>query len=731
VNDNVKIVFLVQVLSILSIILDIPILRQVLGFIYLTFVPGFVTLKALGIKIDQVDEILVSVGLSLTISMLLGVAMSAMFPFFGLTRPLSFFPVLVVFSVLVFCISLVGAAKGGESRVFHFNLGLNKTAAFQALFFSLPFLSIIGALSGNVTILLIMIIMIAVLFGIGFRSNLIPQKSHLIIILLVSLALVFQTLLLSIYIMGQDIHYEVYAFEQTKTNGIWTSPGVGVDSIVARFESVLSITVLPTVYSLMLNIRAEAIYKIIYPFLFCLVPLVLYRIYELQTRKSIALVSVFTYISATAFFGLEALTLARQMIAELLLVLLVFLLVNKALSFRSRLFLLTILCAGLVVSHYALAYLFLAFAFLSFIVLRNSKSRGILSIAVLLLLFSLTFVWYVYVSDAPLLKLSNDFMRIRNNFLGDFTSVSARSEQVATLASAPPTIVSLVHRAIVLVQNALIVIGVIMLFLGRKELQFDRKLAEVSSRFGTTFKSFSKFDVSFCVMSVISIIILLACIVIPNFASATFNFTRFYAMAIIFLAPFFVLAGETIFNRVGSLMRAFLSRTFHGRIFASYRKLALQLVAIIVVASFLFSVGFVEHVTGVYPESWALDMNQKLHSKDLSIRLSYYSQILKEQDVVAAVWFSGYMNKSYNIYAGTANGVLVSYGLIISPYQYDFYAYSADTSKSYAFVPYFMMTERIVSTPIGPENLTALASAFSASNRIYTNGICEIYSTIG
>jgi uncharacterized membrane protein len=728
-NDNVKIVLLVQAISIVSIVLDVPILRQVLGFIYLTFIPGFVTLKALGIQIDQVDEILVSVGLSLTISMLLGLVMSAVFPFFGVMRPLSIFPVLVVFSVMIFCLSLLGGLKGGEGRPF--NLGFDKASVVEAAFFSLPVLSIIGALTGNVNLLLIMIVSAAILFGIGYRSNILPQKSHLIILLLVSIALVSQSLFLSRYIMGEDIHYETYVFELTKIKGIWTSPGVGVENILARFESVLSITVLPTVYSLMLNVGAETIYKIIYPLLFCLVPLILYRAYEIQTRRSIALLSVFTYVSATAFFGLEALTLARQMIAELLLVLLVFLLVNKNLSFRSRLFLLTVLSAGLVVSHYALAYLFLAFAFVSFITLRNSKSKGILSLAVLLLLFSLTFTWYVYVSDAPLLKLSNDFTRIKNNFVGDFTSVSSRSAQVATLVSAPPTIVSLVHRAIVLLQNSLMGIGVVLLFLGRKELQFDKKLAEFGSKFGTTLKSFSKFDVSFCVMAVISLVILVACIVIPNFASATFNFTRFYAMAIIFLAPFFVLAGEAVFNRLGSMMKAFISRASHRKVSFSHGNIALQLVAIIVVAAFLFNVGFVEHVTGVYPESWALDMNQKFHSKDIGVRLSYYTEILKEQDVVAAVWFAGYMNRSYNIYAGTANGVLVSYGLIVSPYQYDFYAYLPTTPNSYAFVPFFTTNERIVVTPTSSENLSALAPAFSASNKIYTNGVCLIYSSPG
>lgn len=113
-NSYIKFGLLVQALSILSIVFDVPIVRQVLGFIYLTFIPGFVTLKALRIKIDQIDELLVSVGLSLTLSMLIGLVMSVVFPFFGLIKPLSFFPVLVVFSASIFCLSLVGGAKDGK-----------------------------------------------------------------------------------------------------------------------------------------------------------------------------------------------------------------------------------------------------------------------------------------------------------------------------------------------------------------------------------------------------------------------------------------------------------------------------------------------------------------------------------------------------------------------------------------------------------------------------------------
>jgi uncharacterized membrane protein len=547
-----------------------------------------------------------------------------------------------------------------------------------------------------------MIVVMAVFYLFGHSSRIAPTKYHLLIILVISLALIFHTSLISKYIMGEDIHIEVYVFRQTQIRGYWVSPGVGVDTDISRFESVLSITILPTVYSAVLDFGMETIFKILFPLALALVPLVLYRIYETQTNKTIAFLSVLFFMGSTPFFSMETVTLARQMIAELLMVLSIFLLFEKNIPTERKRILLTILGAGLILSHYALAYLYVFLVILSFMVLRKWRSKDVLSAALVLLLFSMTFGWYVYVSDAPLLKVSDDIKRIENNFMNDILRPAARSSQVATLISPPSTIVSVINRIVSLATIFLIVIGVVALVLkGRK----------------------SDLDSKYRLMSLAALVIMIACVGIPNLAG-TFNFARFYGMATMFLAPFFVLGGQTILTWTKRAISPLSTKISRLRSLTNSRMLGLQLISILLVASFLFNTGFVEHVTGVYPQSSALDKDEKRMSKDISIRASYYGEVPVEQDVISTKWLSKHLDERGTVFGALSSGTWYSYGLLSPDRQGSIYAFSGTQSGSYAYLTYG-------NTVGGLLNNTEMSPALTSSNKIYTDGASEIYSTAG
>jgi uncharacterized membrane protein len=224
-------------------------------------------------------------------------------------------------------------------------------------------------------------------------------------------------------------------------------------------------------------------------------------------------------------------------------------------------------------------------------------------------------------------------------------------------------------------------------------------------------------------MSLAALVIMIACVGIPNFAG-TFNLTRFYGMTMIFLAPFFVLGGQTILTwtkRAISPLSAKISR-LHS--LTNNRMLGLQLISILLVASFLFNTGFVEHVTGVYPQSWALDKDQKRVSKDVGIRTSYYTEDPVEQDVVSTIWLSKHLNDGGVVHNGGLNGIWYSYGLLSPDRQGSIYAFSGTQSGSYAYLSY-------ANTVGGLLNNTEMSPALTSSNKIYTDGASEIYSTAG
>lgn len=62
-KDYVKALLITHFLTYVTIVFDIPILRQVVCFFYLTFVPGFLVLKVLKLESKMIDIILFSVGL--------------------------------------------------------------------------------------------------------------------------------------------------------------------------------------------------------------------------------------------------------------------------------------------------------------------------------------------------------------------------------------------------------------------------------------------------------------------------------------------------------------------------------------------------------------------------------------------------------------------------------------------------------------------------------------------
>jgi uncharacterized membrane protein len=87
--------------------LQIPILRQLIGFIYLSFIPGIIILRILKLhKLGNIQTLLYTVGLSIATLMFTGLLMNTIYPFIGITRPISITPLIITISavVLVLCV---------------------------------------------------------------------------------------------------------------------------------------------------------------------------------------------------------------------------------------------------------------------------------------------------------------------------------------------------------------------------------------------------------------------------------------------------------------------------------------------------------------------------------------------------------------------------------------------------------------------------------------------------
>jgi uncharacterized membrane protein len=232
-------------------------------------------------------------------------------------------------------------------------------------------------------------------------------------------------------------------------------------------------------------------------------------------------------------------------------------------------------------------------------------------------------------------------------------------------------------------------------------------------------------------MSIVSMIVLILCLGIPHFAES-FQLTRFYALTIIFLAPFFVIGGETVFNRLKKELTPFMPKSFPKLGFSSGQDLMLKLVSVILIASFLFNIGLIDHIAGTYPESISLDHDKRKLSDQVSMKVGYYYFFLTEQDVQGAIWLSEHRSDTLLVYSDQDSTylVLLSYGLIPLNQSFPLLTYPRALQAGYVYLRTLNVDEGIVASPAA-SNLTDISSALDLSNKIYSNGGSEIYSSPG
>lgn len=273
--------------------LDIPILRQVVGFIYLTFIPGIIILRILKLhKLGNIETLLYSVGLSIATMMFTGLLMNTVYPFFGIPRPISITPLIITISIIVLALCVLSYMRDKDfSDPGYVDIKdiLSPTVLFLCL---IPFLAIFGTYlvnyhENNVLLLLLLMIIAFIVILTAF-DKFVPRKVYPLAILIISLSLLFHDSLIYPYISGGDVNFEYHVYKLVEMNSYWdsTSPS-------ASYNAMLSVTILPSIYTYLLNIDGTWIFKIIYQVIFSLVPLGLYLAYKMQTDEKTAFLSVF------------------------------------------------------------------------------------------------------------------------------------------------------------------------------------------------------------------------------------------------------------------------------------------------------------------------------------------------------------------------------------------------------------------------------------------------------
>jgi uncharacterized membrane protein len=508
--------------------------------------------------------------------------------------------------------------------------------------------------------------------------------------------------------MGWDIFGEYSIYESVHTAGYWTAPGiVGLHTPSADLNSILSVTILPTVYSAVLNLNGELIFKTVYPIIFCFVPIFLFKAYETQSGKIVALLSVFFFIAdPNNLYGLSSLSLMREMITYLFLSAMLFCFVKQDMDINTRRVLVIAFGAGLAVSHYSFAFVSAFLIVFVFVAMRIvGRKDQLMNLTLVLCIVGITFAWYMYVATPPFNSLTDALHNIASRLTTDLFNSQNRLDpgmNVLSPLNQATSLSGLIHKIVVYISELFVVVGAIILAIKPKEF---------------------KFHPVFRWMAIFATLLLLMCIAVPNVAP-TLNFMRFYRYSMIFLAPLFVLGGVYFLG----LFRKILNRFPTRHRFVS-RDLSLHVVTIVLVVFFLFRSGFVNTVTRGVPYSYSLDFDRMKTSAFFTTGGSIYSVYVPEQDLSSATWLALQIGNRSLVYAEYGMGIvtLIDYTTLDSENIEYIVNGTQSEPKSYTYLRSFNVLGGIVAYELVYLNLTDLSPSLSQNCEIYSNGLSNVY----
>jgi len=693
--DFLTTILFLQLTVYIIVFLDIPVARQILGFIYFTFTPGFIIVKLLKLnELDLVKTALFSVGLSIAFLMIVGLLINELSSMLGLPQQFSLVSLMTVLNSLIL---IGGVLVFLKSEIKTRNIEPIRKSPLILLFLCLPVLSITGAIWVKTyeinLILLFMITLIVSLFALEviLKKNL-PSKLYPLAIFMIAISLLYHSSIMSDNLIhfGSDTPGEVFAFKVAEKNAHWSpiNPYPG-DLSVGRTYAMLSVTILPIVYSSLLNLNVIWIFKLLNPILFALVPMGLYILWSKFISAKYAFVSAFFFMAYNVFYT-EMLGLNKQMIGELFFVLLLLVIFNKKMRPLNKTSCFLIFGFALIVSHYALAEIFLfliSFILISLIIMK--KPRRKITLAMVLCFFAIMFLWYLYTSNSAVFDAFLQFGELVSSQLGEFFNPAAREQTVlrGLGLEVPPTIWNMMSRIFAYITQLLIVVGLV---------------GVITKRVGY------HFEIEYLLLSLFSAMLLAALILVPGLAN-TMNMTRFYHILLLFLAPLCLLGVKTIMN-----------------IFSTRKKeimVSLLLLAVLV-PYFLFQTGFVYEVTG--NDSWSVPLSKyRMPTYRLYGQLGYTTAY----SISGAEWLSENVAVEYRqIYADAWGRVteLRAYG---SVYVGHVEKLSNTTRIAANGIVYLSSLNIIEETVVGsryvwnPSELDFLSDL----NTIYSDGGCEVY----
>ena len=676
-------------ISLDSIGLRISILRQLVCIIYLTFIPGVLILRVLGLhKLGSIKSLLYSIGLSLSFLMLVGFFMNKFYPLIGIGNPISIIPLTVTVSFIVLLLCYLCYLMDRHFSEPNY-LNLNDFFSVSSLFlYLIPMLTIIGTylmnFYNNNCLLMIVIFLISLIVVLVYFDR-IPGNLYPLAIFITSFSLLLHNSLISMYLVGWDINDDYYLANKVITSSLWNA------DMFSNTNAMLSIVIVAPLYSILSNLDLIWVFKIVYPVIFSFMPLGLYLIFKRQTNKKIAFMATFFFISLVVFYT-EMLQLARQQIAEFFFMLVMLLIIENRHDTSNRL-LLIFFSFSIIVSHYGISYIILASIICIFLLLflykkylDNTFPNNTINSTFTLLFTVFLLTWYIYVSSSSALyTIVGIGKSIIENFISDFANPD-EAQGLLILSKKTVTPLHEIAKIMHIVTQIFITIGIGYLLTKNP-------------------KKYVKFNVEYMSFCIVFFLMLIAAIVVPNFSSSL-NTSRLYQITLIVLAPCCVIGGITFL------------RTFF-KVFQSRMKendaLILKILSLFFAVYLLLNIGWIYEIAGDSPVSFSL--NSELDFPKFN-----------DRDVAGMEWLYQASKVEDNIYYADGFRWL----LLLSRYgreNINFLPENIDqiARNSYIYLSTYNTFKNKIYIIQGISDYVNVDLYISSKNQIYNNGGAKVY----
>jgi uncharacterized membrane protein len=677
---------------------DIPCLRQIVGFLLVTFVPGILLLRIFKIhNISIIESLLYSVGLSLAFAMAVGVVANFALPPLGIPHPITLAPLTITFTALLLLLCFLAYVRDKDFQPVKSPHKSNEVVTKQGFFSTInPFLlaillPIIAALGANLAnsyhnnfLIFVLIFIVIVITALVAFNKFIPPRVYPFMVFMMAVALLYQTTLISDYVVGSDIHLEYRFANLVLETGYWDA------TISWVTNSCLSIVILAPVYSLFMKTGVGWLFKAVYPLMFALVPLAIFYILQLQIKARYAFLTALFFLTMPMFF-MDLAQLVRQQVAEFFFALVILLMIDRKLTMLPKTILAIIFSFGIAVSHYGMGtgvMVYLVLGGLLIILIKSRLGRAIWqwlvgkknelpadltsagsftkkALAILVcsyLIFSIAY--YAVVASGrpssgplvvtniietagqelitgvttdkditpgiPLSTPSAELPGFVQDIIARFPSLSPFTKEPLVQTALGLDFASVssggkIWRILQYLVELFIVVGFIRLIFRPKTLEFRAE---------------------YFALNLVAVLSIIGLFILPG-VSYGMGATRIFHIALILTAPLFLVGGEVIVYGIVKLARVFRKSLTSSRLSLGSPVLLQPVILVVLIPYFIFNSGVIFELSQSQPTGF-VDM-------PYSIALSSYRADIigasTTQDHTAVTWLSAVATEDQTIYS--------------------------------------------------------------------------------